>query len=805
MDIDSLVREGRYQEAALAARAAGDFARARELFEKIWEFRDAAECAQAAGDRRGALRNLIEARELDRAAELAREMTALGPDDARAAAEIYEQRRLYGDAAAILEALGDVERAALLYQKGAQFLDAGRLYEQLGRLRDAGRLYEKFLAGEPDGAQSARARLALGRLLARLRQHEAAARALQEAVRGAGDDDEVRREAQRLLVVELAALGLRDAARDALATARRADPTLPNDLDELLGRTALPRATADADAESVVGGRYRLSKLLGAGGSGRVYRARDDVSGRDVAVKLFYAAQARGRDAYERFLREARICGAVKHPNLVEVLDVREDLGFLVLELMVGTLADRLREREPPRLPPPLARRFALDVCAGLEFAHSRGIVHRDIKPANVFFDARGTAKLGDFGVAHLLDLGQTQTGGLIGTLAYMSPEQITGAPLTFAADLYALGVTLYQALTGRLPFLGPDFVAQHLGENPPLASEAHPELGTAWDEVLERLLAKDPTARFVATDELRAAIGTVEVGERRTVLVLPRAGADAPAARSEPAPVAEGGRTLDGERYQAEVPLGQTTISQLFRAVDRALDRSVVIERFVEGQPDAPMEARLHRLAAASGPHLQRVLSYDRASRSVVFEAPVGEALSARLAAAPLEAREIAAMLACVARTLEPLHGRGGVHGAIDASRVVIDDAGLPTLVVAGMGPRPPDASAERDIADCMALAARARHVEPGSDATAALVAALADDLLADAALAPPPRDSATLLAFAECLARELARAARTARHVGEMIALARKRGEPRLLDEIRARALRHGLPGSRVDALLT
>ena len=113
---------------------------------------------------------------------------------------------------------------------------------------------------------------------------------------------------------------------------------------------------------------------------------------------------------------------------------------------------------------------MALDIIGGLEAAHHRGVVHRDVKPANIFFDARGTAKLGDFGVAHLVDLGQTQTGGLIGTLAYMSPEQITGAPISIAADLYALGVTLFEVVTGRLPFLGPDFVAQHLGEEPPLA-----------------------------------------------------------------------------------------------------------------------------------------------------------------------------------------------------------------------------------------------------------------------------------------------------------------------------------------------
>src|SRR5512138_2727852 len=149
--------------------------------------------------------------------------------------------------------------------------------------------------------------------------------------------------------------------------------------------------------------------------------------------------------AYERFVREARLASTLRHPSLVEVYDVSVERGFLVMEYLPGgSLAQRLAAG---RLTPVQVRRMALDVIAGLEAAHHRGVVHRDVKPANIFFDARGTAKLGDFGVAHLVDLGQTQTGGLIGTLAYMSPEQITGAPISIAADMYALGVTLFEAV----------------------------------------------------------------------------------------------------------------------------------------------------------------------------------------------------------------------------------------------------------------------------------------------------------------------------------------------------------------------
>src|SRR6185295_5795979 len=145
----------------------------------------------------------------------------------------------------------------------------------------------------------------------------------------------------------------------------------------------------------------------------------------------------------------------------------------------------------------------------GLRAAHAHGVVHRDIKPANVFLGAAGEAKLGDFGVAHLQELGATQTGGFIGTLAFMSPEQITGAPLSYACDVYALGVTLFQMLTGHLPFLGPDFVGAHLGTPPPPPSSHKPAL-SPFDALLARMLAKDPRARHESLEELARELDAV-------------------------------------------------------------------------------------------------------------------------------------------------------------------------------------------------------------------------------------------------------------------------------------------------------
>ena len=254
-----------------------------------------------------------------------------------------------------------------------------------------------------------------------------------------------------------------------------------------------------------------------------MFLATDEVAGRQVAIKMFFAAGARGGAAYERFVREARLASTLRHPSLVEVYDVSVERGFLVMEYLPGgSLAQRLAAGE--RLSPAQVRRMALDIIGGLEAAHHRGVVHRDVKPANIFFDARGTAKLGDFGVAHLVDLGQTQTGGLIGTLAYMSPEQITGAPISIAADLYSLGVTLFEAVTGRLPFLGPDFVAQHLGEEPPAATSVAAEhRARAGIRSSRGLLVKNPRERTPTLADLRRQLEALDLGGRAAIGPRPR------------------------------------------------------------------------------------------------------------------------------------------------------------------------------------------------------------------------------------------------------------------------------------------
>lgn len=692
--VDELVSSGKYAEAASLAEEAGDFARASTLFERIWDFRSAARCAEAAGDVPRALQDAIDSRDSQLVTRLYQRLQTQGEIGMRSALEVFERKRRFDRAGECAEALGDHERAIEHYLSSHRDLDAARLLEQVGRDREAGQLYERVLEhGDP--GERPTANLRLGLLLARRLQHQQAVRYLQSAARTLPDP----RPARRALIVELAAMGLREAAREALLEAREHDTSLPLSLDELLRSESGSAARSPLD--DLIAGRYRLEELIGAGATGRVYRAVDEVSGQDVAIKIVTGGHARGSPPYERFTREAGIAATLRHGNLVEVYDFSADFGYLVMELMAGgSLEGR------GKLSHAAVRRLALDILGAIEAAHRRGVIHRDIKPGNIFLDARGTAKLGDFGVAHLLDLGQTQTGGLIGTLAYMSPEQITGAPLTVAADFYSLGVTLFESVTGRLPFLGPDYVAQHLGEEPPLASEQGEDIAPGWDPILARLLRKDPAERYASSEDIRKDIEALRSDTAPRALMIPRsqpqrqrrvtgAGQPAPASPDEP-------------RYRFESPLGTTPISTLSRAVDAALDRSVIIERYEEDGLDAATERRLLVLAKGAGPFLQRVLSYDRTARVAIYEAPAGQPIGEEARSPAITELAAIRLLKGLARAVWPLHGFGAAHGAIGPSTVVLDEEGEPTLLASGLGPAPPDARFADDVLALASLTGR-------------------------------------------------------------------------------------------------
>jgi serine/threonine protein kinase len=202
-------------------------------------------------------------------------------------------------------------------------------------------------------------------------------------------------------------------------------------------------------------GRYKLGRVLGSGGMAIVYLADDRELGRAVAVKLL-ADNLAADDAFRaRFLREAQLAAKLSHPHIVHVYDIGRDPGgrpFIVMEYVEGESLHQTLERER-RLSPARVTAIAKDCCAGLAYAHAAGLVHRDLKPHNLLIDPEGHVKIADFGVARSLDgAGLTLTGSVLGTAGYLAPEQARGEPVTSAADIYGLGVTLHQLATGALP-----------------------------------------------------------------------------------------------------------------------------------------------------------------------------------------------------------------------------------------------------------------------------------------------------------------------------------------------------------------
>ena len=281
-------------------------------------------------------------------------------------------------------------------------------------------------------------------------------------------------------------------------------------------------------AATLAGGRYVLEERLGSGGMGSVYLARDRELERPVAVKLLAEGLADDHEFRQRFVREARLAARLSHPNIVTVFDTGAEDGrpYIVMEYVDGeTLADALRRR---RFSVEEAVDLALQACAGLEHAHAAGLVHRDVKPGNLLLRDDGTLKVSDFGIARAAESSRlTEVGTVLGTAAYLAPEQARGEPVTPAADVYSLGAVLFELLTGEPPHRAASLedLARRQAQAPPPLRDRLPDAPPALESALERALATAPDERQASAGELARDLVAGATASRRPTEPLTAAG----------------------------------------------------------------------------------------------------------------------------------------------------------------------------------------------------------------------------------------------------------------------------------------
>jgi serine/threonine-protein kinase len=490
VDVEALVARAEIDQAAALAVTRKQWRRAAELLSSLGRVADAAVAAAEGDEWRLAMDIALQASDEQVLSALC---ARLGRDPARVAQAAAQARLARRDdvAATLLEETQPLEAAETWYARG-EYAKAAPCFERAKDPARAARAWEQHLAQSPDDASAA---LRLGELRARQGDDEGAVRALQAAAKVEASDEVMAR-----LAAGMRRLGYLHAARYWIARLRDRDASWPVDPEAY--DPYLPRAEGAAKRYA---GRYRVVREAGSGATGRVLEAVDELTGDSVALKVLTVSDDRSA-AFGRFVREAELARTLDDPCLVRMRALDPEGPTIVYDWMPGgTLSARVGS-----MPLREVGRVTLRLLHALETLHRHGVVHRDVKPSNVLFDAAGQARLGDLGAAHLGDLGATVTGGMVGSLPYMAPEQMTGAPVSASTDLYALGCVVFEMLTGEAPYGGPDYMAQHLGEPVPRVTALCPRLPPVFDEAIERLMAKSQDDRPQDATEARALLSAL-------------------------------------------------------------------------------------------------------------------------------------------------------------------------------------------------------------------------------------------------------------------------------------------------------
>lgn len=493
----------------------GDLARAGEVFVRLGRLEEAARCLQQAGK--------------------AKEAAEIG-------GRFYESKGRWKEAAAAYEGAGHFQRAGDCWSKLSDAKNAARCYAQAGEHYGAGLalvhikdweqailMFQKMREDNPNFSQS---RALLGRCFYELGDHAHCAATLENHLTGEKVTNttidyfwmlalayeqlgELAKSRDTLLKIRAVQVGYRDVSQRLSNIQSRISMNLPGDALRPSGGPAAGGADQNTAVMTMVsnsiGPRYALERELGRGGMGVVYLARDTTLDRPVALK-FLGSLVDGSNEYRaRFQREAKAAAKVTHPNIVSIYDIgtQEGKAYIAMEYVEGINLFQHVQRSG-RLAPREAVSILSQTCSALDAVHQAGIVHRDIKPENIFLSKGGLVKLMDFGLAKSADARLTAANTVMGTPSYMAPEQVQGKEADARTDIYALGLVLYEMLTGETAFQGDDVMQRQLREMPPAPGtkvEGIPEL---LDQIMLKCVQKRPEDRLQTVKELLAYLRQV-------------------------------------------------------------------------------------------------------------------------------------------------------------------------------------------------------------------------------------------------------------------------------------------------------